>query len=92
MSGYVGRRDLVFICGMLSLTKNHLIETASASTGSLLIWDTGVYEMLPYHDATERVTDDELSSESDRDSGRSSDLSDSEKLRAAFQNVSCSLV
>ncbi|KAI1033687.1 hypothetical protein LB505_008198 [Fusarium chuoi] len=26
---------------------NHLIETASASTGSLLIWDTGTYSILP---------------------------------------------
>ncbi|KAM5355423.1 hypothetical protein ACJ41O_002069 [Fusarium nematophilum] len=26
---------------------NHLIETASSSTGSLLIWDTGTYSVLP---------------------------------------------
>ncbi|KAF4967297.1 hypothetical protein FSARC_5127 [Fusarium sarcochroum] len=26
---------------------NHLIETASTSTGSLLIWDTGIYSILP---------------------------------------------
>ncbi|KAL2755088.1 hypothetical protein ACRALDRAFT_1064811, partial [Sodiomyces alcalophilus JCM 7366] len=26
---------------------NHLIETASTSTGSLLIWDTGTYSILP---------------------------------------------
>ncbi|KAF4339617.1 abc1 containing protein [Fusarium beomiforme] len=26
---------------------NHLVETASASTGSLLIWDTGTYRILP---------------------------------------------
>jgi hypothetical protein len=26
---------------------NHLVETASAATGSLLIWDTGTYEILP---------------------------------------------
>ncbi|KAH6960655.1 DNA polymerase ligase-domain-containing protein [Fusarium avenaceum] len=26
---------------------NHLIETASASTGSLLIWDTGTYSIMP---------------------------------------------
>lgn len=48
-SGYVGRRMLTLAHWMLSLLKNHLIETASASTGSLLIWDTGEYEMLPYH-------------------------------------------
>jgi hypothetical protein len=27
--------------------ENHLIETASNSTGSLLIWDTGTYSILP---------------------------------------------
>ncbi|KAJ0419340.1 DNA polymerase ligase-domain-containing protein [Aspergillus carlsbadensis] len=26
---------------------NHLIETASVKTGSMIIWDTGVYEVLP---------------------------------------------
>ncbi|KAG5929611.1 hypothetical protein E4U42_005316 [Claviceps africana] len=28
---------------------NHLIETASPHTGSLLIWDTGTYSVLPRH-------------------------------------------
>ena len=27
---------------------NHLIETASLTTGSMLIWDTGFYEVLPF--------------------------------------------
>ena len=70
------------------MSKNHLIETASMSTGSLLVWDTGEYEMLPYREKVEEVTDDELSGDSD---GDSSNLSDSEKLHAAFQNVSCLL-
>ncbi|KAF6231611.1 hypothetical protein HO173_010143 [Letharia columbiana] len=70
---------------------NHLIETASASTGSLLVWDTGEYEMLPYHENIEQVTDDELSGDSDGDCKPSSNLSDSEKLHAAFQNVRCLL-
>jgi hypothetical protein len=26
---------------------NHLIESASSKTGSLLIWDTGTYKVLP---------------------------------------------
>lgn len=65
---------------------NHLIETASASTGSLLIWDTGEYEMLPYHENIEQVTDDELSGDSDGYSSPSLDLSDTEKLHAAFRN------
>jgi hypothetical protein len=30
--------------------KNHLIETASHATGSLLIWDTGTYSVLPIVD------------------------------------------
>ena len=29
------------------MPQNHLIETASTSTGSLLIWDTGTYAILP---------------------------------------------
>ena len=77
---------------MLSLSKNHLIETASTSTGSLLIWDTGEYEMLPYHKQLEQMTDDELSDDSDGDSSPFSSLSDSEKLQAAFRNVGLSFV
>lgn len=88
MSGYVGRRKLVIMDWMLSLSKNHLIETASVSTGSLLIWDTGEYEMLPYRDSIEQVTDDELSGDSDVDISPASDLSESGKLHAAFRNVS----
>lgn len=87
MSGYVVESKLLFTDGMLKMSKNHLIETASASTGSLLIWDTGEYEMLPYRENTEQLTDDELSSVSDEDSRPSSNLSDSEKLHAAFRDV-----
>lgn len=90
--GYVDRGELISTDWMLSLSKNHLIETASASTGSLLVWDTGEYEMLPYHENIEQVTDDELSGDSDGDCKPSSNLSDSEKLHAAFQNVSASFV
>ena len=92
MSGYVGRRSFVHTHWMLSLSKNHLIETASASTGSLLIWDTGEYEMLPYHKQTEQMTDDELSDDSDGDSSPFSNLSDSENLQTAFRNVGPSFV
>lgn len=64
---------------------NNLIESASHSTGSLLIWDTGEYEVLPYREPVKaRTTDDELS-----DSGeetRSPNLSESEKLFAGFQS------
>ena len=90
MCGYVGRRELIFTDWMLSLLKNHLIETASASTGSLIIWDTGEYEVLPYREDIEQVTDDELSNDSDGNSSPSSSLSDSEKLHQGFRNVGAS--
>ncbi|MCJ1467170.1 hypothetical protein MMC07_005793 [Pseudocyphellaria aurata] len=61
---------------------NHLIETASHSTGSLLIWDIGEYSVLPYR-RPEKETDDELSSDS---SNTSSALSESEKLHLAFHD------
>ncbi|KAL1611814.1 hypothetical protein SLS60_000034 [Paraconiothyrium brasiliense] len=43
---------------------NHLIESASAKTGSLLIWDTGTYTVLPRKDSSKRppspqTTDDD---------------------------------
>ena len=85
--GYVARRELMFRDWKLSLLKNHLIETASALTGSLLIWDTGEYEVLPYREDIEQMTDDELSSDSDGNGSPSTSLSDSEKLHQSFQNV-----
>lgn len=33
---------------------NHLVETASRKTGSLIVWDTGTYEILPYESAGRR--------------------------------------
>ena len=38
---------------------NNLIESASHATGSLLIWDTGEYEILPYKAGEKAMTDDE---------------------------------
>ncbi|KAL4890990.1 hypothetical protein BDV59DRAFT_76248 [Aspergillus ambiguus] len=66
---------------------NHLIETASARTGSLIIWDTGEYEILPYEVQNPLPETDD--SRSDISSGTSVSLdekTDSEKLRQAFQN------
>lgn len=83
---------LVLTDWVLSFLKNHLIETASAATGSLLIWDTGEYEMLPYRENMAQMTDEELSGDSDGDNIASPDLSDSEKLHAAFRNVGSSFV
>ncbi|KAI1870929.1 hypothetical protein JX265_005969 [Neoarthrinium moseri] len=37
---------------------NHLVETASGSTGSLLIWDTGTYEVLPHAAGRRNPTED----------------------------------
>ncbi|KAM6476267.1 DNA polymerase ligase-domain-containing protein [Trichoderma sp. SZMC 28011] len=34
-------------CLWAKCTQNHLVETASPETGSLLIWDTGTYSILP---------------------------------------------
>ena len=48
--------------------------------------------MLPYRENMEQRTDDELSGDSDGDSIPSPDLSDSEKLHAAFRNVGFSFV
>lgn len=67
-----------------NLCQNNLIESASHATGSLLIWDTGEYEVLPYREpAKARTTDDELS-DVDRDEPRLP-AADSEKLFAGFQ-------
>jgi hypothetical protein len=52
-----------------------------------LIWDTGEYEMLPWHDSTGRETDDELSDFSGDDEDTETKLADSGKLHLAFQNV-----
>lgn len=64
---------------------NNLIESASHATGSLLIWDTGEYEVLPYREAPkDRTTDDELSDTGDEN--EESPLTESEKLFAGFQS------
>ncbi|KAI0444420.1 hypothetical protein F4803DRAFT_560940 [Xylaria telfairii] len=59
---------------------NHLIETASHATGSLLIWDTGTYTILP----TERKSSrDDSQSSTDEDSN-SPQLTEQQKLHQAF--------
>ncbi|KAJ5142846.1 uncharacterized protein N7515_001633 [Penicillium bovifimosum] len=66
---------------------NHLIETASTKTGSLIIWDTGEYEILPYQMDPSGPETDDSRSESSQDSRVSPEeqISDSAKLREAFQ-------
>jgi hypothetical protein len=63
-----------------SICQNHLIETASHSTGTMLIWDTGEYSVLPHRDSP---IDSDI--ESDDDERGSSTLTDSERLHHAFQ-------
>ena len=68
---------------------NHLIETASSETGTMLLWDTGEYEVLPYRSSGAQDTDSEpeLSPESLRSTTKHrefEDLSEPEKLAMAF--------
>ncbi|KAJ5631463.1 uncharacterized protein N7484_011563 [Penicillium longicatenatum] len=66
---------------------NHLIETASVKTGSMIIWDTGEYEVLPYYaDKSLPETDDSRSEESDDAKSSQDFASDSTKLHEAFKN------
>jgi hypothetical protein len=66
---------------------NNLVESASHSTGSLLIWDTGEYEVLPYRETPKaRTTDDECSDpEAQAEKAPCVPESESEKLFAGFQ-------
>jgi hypothetical protein len=79
---------------------NHLIESASSKTGSLLIWDTGTYEVLSRKKKqngkkraipSPQTTDDESDdSDSDPEAPKPTrpdehDIHDNEKLIAAFQ-------
>ncbi len=65
------------------MTQNNLIESASHASGSLLIWDTGEYEVLPWKETRKRLTDDELSDRGMKDTFTSE--SQSERLRASFK-------
>ncbi|KAF2103027.1 hypothetical protein NA57DRAFT_33631 [Rhizodiscina lignyota] len=64
---------------------NNLIESASHATGSLLIWDTGKYSVLPRR-ATLAATDDELSDQTDiAASSTATGSPENAKLVRAFQ-------
>ncbi|KAI1347468.1 DNA polymerase ligase-domain-containing protein [Xylaria sp. FL0043] len=58
---------------------NHLIETGSHATGSLLIWDTGTYTVLP----TERKQSQDDSQSTDEES-ESQQMTEQQKLHQAF--------
>ncbi|KAH8703283.1 DNA polymerase ligase-domain-containing protein [Talaromyces proteolyticus] len=67
---------------------NHLIETGSVHTGSMIIWDTGEYEILPYYPDQRLPETDDSSSDASQSSLKetTSQFSESEKLKQAFQN------
>ena len=63
---------------------NNLIESASHATGSLLIWDVGEYEVLPWKQNTQPMTDDD---DSEGEAHTTTNVrTHSEKLFAAFQD------
>ncbi|TLD35892.1 hypothetical protein E2P81_ATG02195 [Venturia nashicola] len=65
---------------------NNLIESASHATGSLLIWDTGEYEVLPRKLANAGPeTDDEESDQDENYDGGQITTPENEKLFQAFQ-------
>jgi ketosteroid isomerase-like protein len=73
---------------------NHLIESASSKTGSLLIWDTGTYEILPRKKKrngkkraipSPQTTDDESESDPEPTKLIGNEKNNNEKLISAFQ-------
>lgn len=70
---------------------NNLIESASMKTGSLLIWDTGTYSVLPRKkDEKEMPSPQTTDDESDEDAGKMfaqrNGRSENEKLIEAFKS------
>ncbi|KAL1882255.1 hypothetical protein Daus18300_000741 [Diaporthe australafricana] len=66
---------------------NHLVETAGSQTGSLLVWDTGSYEVLPPRRSKYApVGSQEGNSDDDHDGERDrwEELTQQEKLAMAF--------
>ena len=65
---------------------NHLIETASTQTGTMLIWDTGEYEVLEKASLANAASSDTESDSNHEESFQSSFscLSEPEKLASAF--------
>ncbi|EFQ94675.1 hypothetical protein P3342_011143 [Pyrenophora teres f. teres] len=76
---------------------NHLIESASTKTGSLLIWDMGTYSVLPRTRKKSRIpspqTTDDETTETDLDTeeirkvqaSKDGEKNENEKLISAFQ-------
>lgn len=68
---------------------NHLVETAGSHTGSLLVWDTGSYEVLPPRRSKYAPVDSQEGRHSDdgeEEEERWVKLTQQEKLAAAFSS------
>jgi hypothetical protein len=61
-----------------------LIESASHASGSLLIWDTGEYSILPRRKKAIETDDESSDIPEDEDANK---ISETEKLVQAFQGV-----
>jgi hypothetical protein len=86
-AGFLASQGCTLAISRLTATfQNNLIESASHATGSLLIWDTGEYTVLPRKRA-EVETDDEQSDTTDKNP-TSLAKPENEKLIEAFQAVS----
>ncbi|KAI3395733.1 hypothetical protein diail_956 [Diaporthe ilicicola] len=67
---------------------NHLVETAGLQTGSLLVWDTGSYEVLPPPRSKQAPVNSQEGNSDDSDGGerdRWGNLTQQEKLAKAFR-------
>lgn len=65
---------------------NHLVETAGLHTGSLLVWDTGSYEVLPPRRSKYAPVDSQEGDSDGSEGGRWDKRSQQEKLAAAFSS------
>ncbi|KAH8204023.1 hypothetical protein TruAng_001834 [Truncatella angustata] len=64
---------------------NHLIETGSVSTGSMMIWDTGTYEVLERRSKHAPAQDPDSQNSSDEEENKWDTQTQQEKLHRAFQ-------
>lgn len=65
---------------------NHLVETAGLHTGSLLVWDTGSYEVLPPRRNKYAPVDSQEGASDGGEQDRWGQLTQQEKLAAAFSS------
>lgn len=65
---------------------NHLVETAGLHTGSLIVWDTGSYEVLPPRRSKYAPVDSQEGGSDGDEQERWRKLTQQEKLGAAFSS------